>query len=246
MLETSTPTLLLTSIAESPVRSVDGTFEDTCHSPSQTTILSDAIQTILEEHQRVVGFYRMAPPRPILVPHKITLEHIFSDQSHLLVDQRSIRLPPRQGYTFSTHLNSSQSMSFLNFSQNQRTLHETESVQLLSSLVVRAIQIHRNHDRLLPGASAASITDVLSISPMLPPRLTSKPYPHVQMKASRDGTHCSYRRPCSYHLASRRCRYSQGTRSAGRILTSAQNPCRADSPAPANLICDTRLDSTPT
>jgi hypothetical protein len=196
---------LLTIILDNGCRNEQEDSRSNFDSPSQTTIISDAIQTILEEHRQTVGFYRMIPNRRSLIPHKITLDHIFGDQSHMMINKRATQLPLANRDAFRSLVCSTHSMSFFDFNYNQRQLHEVESVQLLSSLVVRAIQIHRNHDRFIPGSCAASFTDMLNVVPMplisppnanapstlppiLPPRSRARQYSYIQAKAMREGT----------------------------------------------------------
>lgn len=125
--------------------------------------LPDPIQTILEDHKHHIGYYRMMPNRPVLIPHKISFDNVFADLSHMTVDKKS----PLRSTSFTT---SSMHLSDLN--RNKRHLHEVEFVQLLSSLVVRSIQIHRKHERFIPGSfstltdSSITFTDALSISQM--------------------------------------------------------------------------------
>ncbi|CAF0872243.1 unnamed protein product [Adineta ricciae] len=178
-------------------------IEENFDSPSQTTIISDAVQTILEEHKRIVGFYRMIPNRPILIPHKITMDNILSDQSHIIIHHHFSRLRNPNRYTFRTSSNPMNSMSLFDFNYNQRHLYEIESVQLLSSLVVRAVQIHRHHDRFIPGSFSANFPNLLNVTPIRlvntssklspnpPARSPSRQYTHlhskVQTRAIREG-----------------------------------------------------------
>ena len=123
----------------------------------------DPVQTITDEHKHNFGYYRMHPNRQILVPHKISLGDVFGDQSHMTVDRRSSHRP-------TSNMNSSMQLSDLN--QNRRKLREVESMQLLSSLVIRSIQVHRKHVPFIPGSmvnnmdSASSFADALAISQM--------------------------------------------------------------------------------
>jgi hypothetical protein len=126
--------------------------------------IPDPIQTIIDDHKRHVGYYRMIPNRPVLVPHKISFGDVFGDQSHITVDRKT----PLRSSTFQT---STMHLSDLN--RNKHHLQEVEFVQLLSSLVIRSIQIHKKHDRFIPGPfsslntdSMNSFTDALSISQM--------------------------------------------------------------------------------
>ena len=80
----------------------------------QTTLVNqeqdnDPIQTIIEEHKQTAGFYRIPPARRVLVPHKISMDNIFGDQTHLIVD-------PKQSSVYSTN---SMSLSDLNHNQHQ-------------------------------------------------------------------------------------------------------------------------------
>lgn len=123
---------------------------------------SDAIQTILDDHKHNIGYYRMIPKRPVLVPHKISIGDVFGDQSHITVDRKT---------PFSSTFQTS-TMQLSDLNRNKHHLHEVEFVQLLSSLVIRSIQIHKKHERFIRGPfstntdSSTSFTDALSISQM--------------------------------------------------------------------------------
>lgn len=121
----------------------------------------DPIQTILDDHKRHMGYYRMMPNRRVLIPHKVSFDDIFSDQTHLTLNRKPpTRVPSRVAST----------MQLSDLNRNKRHLHEVEFVQLLSSLIIRAIQIHRQYERFIPGPFAihsdsyANFTDALSIS----------------------------------------------------------------------------------
>ncbi|CAF3517497.1 unnamed protein product [Rotaria sp. Silwood1] len=114
--------------------------------------ITDPIQRILEEHKQTIGFYRMLPNRRVLIPKKISMGSIFCDQSHMIINQDS------------SHTQNTMNLSNLNHNQNQ--LNEVEFVQLLSSLVVRALQVHRQHEKIIPGSSTGNFAKALSISPM--------------------------------------------------------------------------------
>ena len=49
--------------------------------------LLDPIQTILDDHKHHIGYYRMMPTRPVLIPHKVSFDNVFGDQSHLTVNR---------------------------------------------------------------------------------------------------------------------------------------------------------------
>lgn len=124
----------------------------------------DPIQTILDDHKRHMGYYRSMPNRRVLIPHKISFDDIFSDQTHLTLNRKPLaRVSPRG-------LISGSAMQLSDLNRNKRHLHEVEFVQLLSSLIIRAIQIHRQYERFIPGPFAiqpdsyANFTDALSIS----------------------------------------------------------------------------------
>jgi hypothetical protein len=159
------------------------------------TLINDSIETIIEEHKQTVGFYRIQPNRHVLIPHKITIDHSFSDQSHITINQH---LSQSSINSFKSPLYSTTSMSLLDLNHNQHYLHEIESVQLLSSLVIRALQIHRQHARSIPGAFSADFTNILNVSQMqfnsssiVHQRPTSRQYAHiqsnVQAKAIKEG-----------------------------------------------------------
>ena len=121
----------------------------------------DPIQKLIEDHKRRIGYYRFGPNRPVLTPHKITFSDVFADLSHLTVDKNV-------SFRSSTNVSSTMHLSDLN--NNKRHLEEVEFVQLLSSLLIRSVQVHRKHDRFIPGPYAANIdssktfTNALSIS----------------------------------------------------------------------------------
>lgn len=110
-----------------------------------------------------MGYYRMRPNRPVLVPHKISFDDVFGDQSHITVDRKT---------QFRSTSFTATTMHLSDLNRNKRHLHEVEFVQLVSSLVIRSIQIHRKHERFIPGTfsstadSTISFTDALSISQM--------------------------------------------------------------------------------
>ncbi|CAF3948071.1 unnamed protein product [Rotaria sp. Silwood2] len=116
----------------------------------------DSIQTILEEHKQNVGFYRMLPNRRVLIPKKVSMGNVFCDHSHMIMNQDSSQSSSRVQNT----------MNLSNLNHNQNQLNEVEFVQLLSSLVVRALQVHRQHEKIIPGSSLGNFANVLSISPM--------------------------------------------------------------------------------
>ena len=93
----------------------------------------------------------MLPPRRILIPHKISMENILTNHSHLIINHYSPS-PPRH------------SMNLSDFSYNQHQLIEVEAVQLLSSLVIRAIQVHRQYEQSVPGANPTNFTTALNVS----------------------------------------------------------------------------------
>ena len=121
----------------------------------------DPVQTILDDHKRHMGYYRMMPNRRVLIPHKVSFDDIFSDQTHLTLN----RQPPARVLS-----RAPSTMQLSDLNRNKRHLHEVEFVQLLSSLIIRAIQIHRQYERFIPGPFAihadsyANFTDALSIS----------------------------------------------------------------------------------
>ncbi|CAF4622067.1 unnamed protein product [Rotaria sp. Silwood1] len=132
--------------------------------PSSTEInqeqISDPVQTIINDHKHNFGYYRMIPNRRVLIPHKISLMDLFGDQIHITVNRRS-----------SSPLTTS-TMRLSDLNRNKRHLHEVEFVQLLSSLIIRSIQLHRRNEKFIPGSllsntdSAINFTDALTISQM--------------------------------------------------------------------------------
>jgi hypothetical protein len=100
----------------------------------------------------------MIPKRPVLIPHIISFGDIFGDLSHITVNRKpSFQL-------------TSNTMQFSDLNRNKRHLDEVESMQLLSSLIIRGIQLHRKRERFIPGPfssntkSSDSFTDALTIS----------------------------------------------------------------------------------
>jgi hypothetical protein len=105
----------------------------------------------------------MLPNRRVLIPHKISFDDIFTDQSHITVDRKT----PLRSTLYSTN-----TMHLSDLNRNKRHLQEVEFVQLLSSLVIRSIQIHKRYERFIPGpfstntSSLSNFTDALTISQM--------------------------------------------------------------------------------
>jgi hypothetical protein len=103
----------------------------------------------------------MIPKRPVLVPHIISFGDIFGDLSHITVNRKP---------SFQLTSNTSNTMQFSDLNRNKRHLDEVESMQLLSSLIIRGIQLHRKRERFIPGPfssntkSSDSFTDALTIS----------------------------------------------------------------------------------
>ena len=120
----------------------------------------DPIPLIIEEHKRNAGYYRMQPNRRVLIPHKISFGDVFGDQSHL-----TINAPAQPNIRVTDQINDMQ-LSDLN--QNRNRLRDVESIELLSSLIIRAVQVHRKHLPIVPGLnpidSLSTFTDVLSVS----------------------------------------------------------------------------------
>ncbi|CAF1143690.1 unnamed protein product [Adineta ricciae] len=114
--------------------------------PVNTEPTIDPIQSIIDDHKRHDGYYRMIPKRPILVPHKVTLGDVFGDQLHIILDRTTPNQPPP---TATAEATTTMHLSDLN--RNKHHLHEVEFVQLLSSLMIRGIQLHRRHKRVIPG-----------------------------------------------------------------------------------------------
>lgn len=142
----------------------------------------------------------MVPNRRVLVPHKISMDNILGDQSHILMNHFSSQTP----------------MNLSDLNHNQYHLNEVEFVQLLSSLVIRALQVHRQYEKFLPSSNTSNLTNALSVSPVqlhsstsfqqssvftssrLPPighqRPASKQFArmqsNIQAKAAREGMDC--------------------------------------------------------
>ena len=114
----------------------------------------DSTEQILEEHQQIVGFYRMPPNRPMLVPHKVSMSNILGDQLHTISHQNTLQS--------SSRVHNTMNLSDLNY--NRRHLNESEFVQLISSLAVRAIQIHKQYDKFIPNSVSKNFTNSLNIS----------------------------------------------------------------------------------
>ncbi len=112
---------------------------------------NDPIQTIIEEHKELIRFYRMISNRRVLVPHKISMENVLADQSHIMLDQFPPSVP-------------SYLMNLSDFNHNQHQLNEVEFTQLLSSIVIRAIQVHKQYEKSSPGMHSPSYTTPLSVS----------------------------------------------------------------------------------
>ena len=125
-------------------------------SPLSETVLpepdEDPIQRIIDEHKQNFGFYRMVPNRRVLVPHKVSMSNLFGDQVHILVDQSVGQ--------------ANSEMHFSDLSQNQRYLNEVEFNQLLSSLIIRAVQVHRQYEKFVPGSLSTNFTHALTVAPM--------------------------------------------------------------------------------
>lgn len=160
----------------------------------------DFIQSIIDEHKKTVGFYRMGPNRPVLIPHKISMENILADQSHILIAHFPPLPPPPIAR---------QSMNLSDLQHNRQQLDEVEFIQLLSSLVIRAIQVHRQYEKFVPGVNSPSFVTALSVSPaplhasasvpssmgklptIGPQRPTARQFAHIQStahaRAAREG-----------------------------------------------------------
>ncbi|CAF4251550.1 unnamed protein product, partial [Adineta steineri] len=128
------------------------------------------------------------------------MDNIFGDESHIMINQHFSQAHPINLHSFRSRFDLTNTMSLLDFNHNQQYLHEIESIQLLSSLVIRSIQIHRHYDKFVPGLFSANFTNLLNISQMqlntsanmnmstkLPPiihqRPTSRQYAHIQSNA---------------------------------------------------------------
>lgn len=154
--------------------------------------ISDPLQALIDEHKQMFGFYRMNPNRRVLVPHKISMDNTFADQSHILIRQ----------YTQPMPRSSIHSMHLSDLSHNQHQLNEVESIQLLSSLVIRAVQVHRQYENFNTVSNISTIMSALSVQPMqihsnskLPNLLAQRPttkqfsrmQSNIQLRAVREG-----------------------------------------------------------
>jgi len=110
----------------------------------------DPIEKIIEEHNQTIGFYRMIPNRRVLIPHKISMDNILADQSHIIINQYTSQSP----------------MNLSDLNHNQYQLNEVEFIQLLSSLVIRGVQVHKQYEKFTPGLNSTSFTNVLNVSQM--------------------------------------------------------------------------------
>ncbi|CAF4559292.1 unnamed protein product [Rotaria socialis] len=135
--------------------------------------INDPVQKLLDEHKRTAGFYRMSNRR-VLIPNKVSMTDLFCDQGHIVDDHDESQLSSLQHNT----------MNLLDLKRNQYHLNEVEFVQLLSSLVVRALQVHRQHETVIPGTLSGNFGSVLSISPM-PLHATSKMYQFSSISPSK-------------------------------------------------------------
>ncbi|CAF2100174.1 unnamed protein product [Rotaria magnacalcarata] len=126
--------------------------------------INDPVQKLLDEHKRTVGFYRMSNRR-VLIPNKVSMSGLLCDQGHTIDDHNTSQVSSRQHNT----------MNLLDLKNNQYHLNEVEFVQLLSSLVVRALQVHRQYETVIPGTLSGNFGSALNISPM-PLHATSKVY----------------------------------------------------------------------
>lgn len=152
---------------------------------NESTTRPDPVQTLIDEHKQQMRFYRAMLNRRVLIPHKVSMSQIFGDHAHVIVDASDAS---------ETHPSA---MKISDFENNQRTLNDVEQNQLLSSLVIRTIQVHRQYEKFAPGLSN-NFAPALTISPMplhstlrgspplvLPPITTQTPSP-AQMSRLRD------------------------------------------------------------
>lgn len=127
------------------------------------------------------------------------MENILADQSHIIVAHYSTPPAPL----------AKQSMSLSDLQHNRQQLNEIEFIQLLSSLVIRSIQVHKQYEKFVPGLNSPSFVSALSVSPaplhasfsfsssmvklpmIVPPRPSPRQFAHiqsnVQAKAARKG-----------------------------------------------------------
>lgn len=104
---------------------------------------TDSVGVIFDEHIRQGGYFRNLPNRRVLVPHKVSFGNVFGDESHLTVNYRQP--------SFHSLSQGSGGMQLADLNQNRHRLKEVESVQLLSSMLIRSVQIHRKHAPFIPA-----------------------------------------------------------------------------------------------
>ena len=132
---------------------------------NETTNHPDPVQKLIDEHKQQMAFFRAMLNRRVLIPHKVSMSQIFGDHAHVIIDATDQTETSPSTMKISDHEN------------NQRTLNEIEHNQLLSSLVIRAIQVHRQYEKFSPGLSN-NFAPALTISPM-PLHSTSKMSPSL-------------------------------------------------------------------
>lgn len=142
--------------------------------------INEAVEKIIDENKSAVGYYRLLPNRRVLVPNKISMSGTLCDQTHIIAEQNESTTGSRPNNL----------MNLFDLKNNQRRLNEVEFVQLLSSLVVRALQVHRQHEMLVPGSFSGNFANVLNISPM---------HIHAGSKIYRTNTNPSQKLPNLLH-----------------------------------------------
>ena len=120
---------------------------------NEPTVRPDPVQTLIDEHKQQMAFYRSMLNRRVLVPHKVSMSQLFGDHVHVIIDADAPDETPPS------------TMKISDLENNQRTLNDIEQNQLLSSLVIRTIQVHRQYEKFAPGLST-NFGPALSISPM--------------------------------------------------------------------------------
>ena len=114
--------------------------------------VNESIQALMDEHKQNVNFHRMMSNRRLLIPNKVSMNGLIGDQAHIVVDKDLI---------FAVN-----PMSLSDLDENQKHLNSVEAKHLLSSLVVRAIQVQQQHGTLPLESGAKRFDQVLNVSPM--------------------------------------------------------------------------------
>ena len=119
---------------------------------TDSNAVNESIQALMEEHKRNVNFHRMMSNRRLLIPNKVSMNGLMGDQAHIVVDKDLI---------FAVN-----PMNLSDLDENQEHLNGVEAKHLLSSLVVRAIQVQQQHGKLPSESGTTGFGQVLNVSPM--------------------------------------------------------------------------------